>query len=184
MTISFFTKQALGPTLSSYRDLGFEPSSLSSLLSIPTTKPYISSPNSTISIYIERIETSLQQILFPTHETESKTESADLENPSLEKVKCDLYKGTWVKDDDYPIYEPGSCPYVDEGFSCQSNGRRDSEYLKWRWKPHGCDLPMTYSTEIAHNVSTWKRKDIVEHAVQLDVVVTNKLARLRSQEDE
>lgn len=55
--------------------------------------------------------------------------------------KCDLYVGRWVKDEEYPIYAPGSCPYVDEAFDCQNNGRPDSDYLKWRWKPDGCDLP-------------------------------------------
>ncbi|KAE8685297.1 60S ribosomal protein L32 [Hibiscus syriacus] len=42
----------------------------------------------------------------------------------------------------------------------------------------------TYCAEIAHDVSTKKGKEIVERAAQLDVVVTNILARLRGQEDE
>ena len=43
---------------------------------------------------------------------------------------CDLYMGTWMKDEEYPIYSPSSCLYVDEAFSCQGKGRSDSKYLK------------------------------------------------------
>ncbi|GLJ48907.1 hypothetical protein SUGI_1190430 [Cryptomeria japonica] len=42
----------------------------------------------------------------------------------------------------------------------------------------------TYCAEIAHNVSTLKRKAIVERAAQLNIMVTNMLARIQSQEDE
>lgn len=69
-------------------------------------------------------------------------EESNAESEVVEKMRgCDLYKGSWVKDDEYPLYQPGSCPYVDEAFDCQRNGRRDSDYLNWRWKPDGCDLP-------------------------------------------
>lgn len=63
-------------------------------------------------------------------------------DPAWKQLECDLYMGTWVKDEqNYPIYQHGSCPYVDEAYDCQINGRTDNHYSKWRWKPHGCDLP-------------------------------------------
>merc|ERR1711988_792468 len=42
----------------------------------------------------------------------------------------------------------------------------------------------SYCAEVAHNVSTLKRKAIIERAQQLNINVTNAAARLRSQEDE
>ncbi|WOL16190.1 hypothetical protein Cni_G24972 [Canna indica] len=54
---------------------------------------------------------------------------------------CDWFEGKWVWDDKYPMYESDGCPFLDGGFRCTENGRRDRMYTKWRWQPAGCDLP-------------------------------------------
>ncbi|KAK9161737.1 hypothetical protein Syun_008078 [Stephania yunnanensis] len=55
--------------------------------------------------------------------------------------ECDVSQGKWVYDESYPLYTSNSCPFVDEGFSCESNGRTDRDYIKWRWQPHHCNTP-------------------------------------------
>ncbi|CAI9091357.1 OLC1v1026366C1 [Oldenlandia corymbosa var. corymbosa] len=54
--------------------------------------------------------------------------------------KCDLTSGKWVYDQTYPLYD-SSCPYLSNAVACQKNGRPDSDYEKWRWKPDGCTIP-------------------------------------------
>ncbi|RZC89045.1 hypothetical protein C5167_030738 [Papaver somniferum] len=55
--------------------------------------------------------------------------------------KCDILNGTWVFDESYPLYKSDSCPFIDEGFSCEANGRLNTNYMKWRWQPHDCNIP-------------------------------------------
>lgn len=54
---------------------------------------------------------------------------------------CDFARGRWVYDESYPLYTNVSCPLIDEGFNCQGNGRKDKDYMKWRWQPQDCDIP-------------------------------------------
>lgn len=55
-------------------------------------------------------------------------------------TSCDLSDGKWVFDQTYPLYD-STCPYLSNAVTCQRNGRPDSNYEKWRWKPNGCSLP-------------------------------------------
>ncbi|XP_042449271.1 protein trichome berefringence-like 7 isoform X3 [Zingiber officinale] len=54
---------------------------------------------------------------------------------------CDALDGSWVPDNSYPLYNSSECPFAERGFNCLANGRRDMDYLKWRWKPRQCDVP-------------------------------------------
>ncbi|KAJ1399495.1 PMR5 N-terminal domain [Sesbania bispinosa] len=60
---------------------------------------------------------------------------------------CDIFDGHWVRDESKPYYPLGSCPYIDRDFDCHLNGRPDSEYVKWKWKPNGCDIPSLNATD-------------------------------------
>jgi hypothetical protein len=54
---------------------------------------------------------------------------------------CDVFDGRWVPDSTYPLYNSTSCPFAERGFDCLANGRTDTGYLHWRWRPRRCDVP-------------------------------------------
>ncbi|KAK3128659.1 hypothetical protein QOZ80_6BG0464850 [Eleusine coracana subsp. coracana] len=63
-------------------------------------------------------------------------------------ASCDMFHGSWVRDDSYPLYPEGSCPHIDEPFDCYLNGRRDLAYQKLRWQPSGCNIPRLNPTDM------------------------------------
>ncbi|GLJ40653.1 hypothetical protein SUGI_0839340 [Cryptomeria japonica] len=67
----------------------------------------------------------------------------------LLSTKCDIFSGSWVKDESYPVYGSQQlCPYLSAQYNCKSNGRPDSEYLKWRWQPQDCNIPRFNANEM------------------------------------
>uniref|UniRef100_A0A0A9ESQ3 Uncharacterized protein n=1 Tax=Arundo donax TaxID=35708 RepID=A0A0A9ESQ3_ARUDO len=54
---------------------------------------------------------------------------------------CDIFRGEWVPDPEAPYYNHKTCHMIQEHQNCLKYGRPDLGFLKWRWRPSGCELP-------------------------------------------
>ncbi|GAA0144440.1 hypothetical protein LIER_35934 [Lithospermum erythrorhizon] len=57
------------------------------------------------------------------------------------EAKCNIFVGDWIRDSSGPLYTNNSCNSIELHQNCMKNGRPDRDYLNWRWKPKGCELP-------------------------------------------
>nr|GLL40145.1 protein trichome birefringence-like 36 [Ipomoea trifida] len=77
----------------------------------------------------------------PTPPYEAEEEISMVQSRQAALKKCDFTAGKWVFDESYPLYDSRRCPYLTTAVTCAKNGRPDSDYEKWRWKPNGCTIP-------------------------------------------
>lgn len=55
---------------------------------------------------------------------------------------CNLFSGEWVKNPEGPYYTNDTCYAIQQHQNCLKFERPDTDFLKWRWKPDDCELPI------------------------------------------
>ncbi|KAM0877041.1 hypothetical protein ACQ4PT_035769 [Festuca glaucescens] len=63
---------------------------------------------------------------------------------------CDIFRGEWVPDTEAPAYSHKTCGMIQEHQNCLKYGRPDLGFLKWRWRPSGCELPRFDPAQFLH----------------------------------
>ncbi|XP_022770029.1 protein trichome birefringence-like 19 [Durio zibethinus] len=81
------------------------------------------------------------------HSSSKPSSTYDSQEPDAsisisESETCDIFTGEWVPNPDAPYYTNTTCRGIHEHQNCMKYGRPDTEFMKWKWKPDGCELPV------------------------------------------
>ncbi|TKY64977.1 trichome birefringence 19 [Spatholobus suberectus] len=75
-----------------------------------------------------------------------KTYADTLDFNVTEVKRCNIFSGEWVPYSEGPYYDNETCNLIIDQQNCMKFGRPDREFLKWRWKPDECQLPLFDAT--------------------------------------
>ncbi|KAJ4961555.1 hypothetical protein NE237_021465 [Protea cynaroides] len=81
---------------------------------------------------------SSQKVSSPTH---SSTDDGDSKVVTSDR-ECDIFTGEWVPNPKAPYYTNATCWAIHDHQNCMKYGRPDLGFMKWRWKPKACELPI------------------------------------------
>lgn len=98
------------------------------------------------------------------------------EPSSPSSLSCDFFKGRWILDQSYPLYNPSSCPFIEHEFTCQKNGRPDQIYTKYRWQPHDCDLARCTPSSLSLSLASLLLLIIINAFLLLRLLAANIIA--------
>lgn len=88
----------------------------------------------------QMFESSTQKL---EQEEQAFTTNVSPSNPQKEQKTCDLSKGHWVPalGGSSSYYTNSSCTTIPDSKNCFRQGREDTDFLHWKWKPDQCELP-------------------------------------------
>ncbi|MFQ6633999.1 hypothetical protein Gotur_011800, partial [Gossypium turneri] len=101
---------------------------------IPVLYPLIGYP-----LYVSKASSSRP---LPTTAYESQQPEPLPSIKISEGEDCDIFLGEWVPNHAAPYYTNTTCWAIHEHQNCMKYGRPDTEFMKWKWKPDGCELPV------------------------------------------
>lgn len=104
-----------------------------------------------IPLYCPYLPPSLEWKIFDpsSFSSSSSSSSANISDLKYEKSDemCDIFTGEWVPDPNAPYYTNETCWAIHDHQNCMKYGRPDTDFLKWRWKPNDCELPLFDPTQ-------------------------------------
>ncbi|PAN23967.1 hypothetical protein PAHAL_4G188800 [Panicum hallii] len=83
----------------------------------------------------------LAVVILPDHREPLLPPVATDDGHGGSNLSCNIFKGEWVPDPGAPRYTTETCPVIHGHYDCARYGRPDLGFVRWRWRPAGCELP-------------------------------------------